>query len=237
MNARTYRRDCLLGALGALLMLVGDLCLSWIPAFPGDAGLFAREAYLNGSYPAWRLPLLLGAEFPGIALCIFTVRASLAQVRPEHRKLRAVIAVSGGVYVTSAGVIHLFIGSLADWTSTLSPLLGSRETEELIAAKYARLAPTLILPYAGMIVLILASAWGLLGKKTFLPRRMFFFHMLTWQLVFVLIPDIRQALGASVSTWDFVLSQGSGNAALAIWMLANALWARKIPTEEAVSHE
>ena len=34
MNARTYRRDCLLGALGALLMLVGDLCLSWIPAFP-----------------------------------------------------------------------------------------------------------------------------------------------------------------------------------------------------------
>ena len=60
MNARTYRRDCLLGALGALLMLVGDLCLSWIPAFPGDAGLFAREAYLNGSYPAWRLPLLLG---------------------------------------------------------------------------------------------------------------------------------------------------------------------------------
>ena len=123
MNARTYRRDCLLGTLGALLMLVGDLCLSWIPAFPGDAGLFAREAYLNGSYPAWRLPLLLGAEFPGIALCIFTVRASLAQVRPEHRKLRAVIAVSGGVYVTSAGVIHLFIGSLADWTSTLSPPL------------------------------------------------------------------------------------------------------------------
>ena len=204
MNARTYRRDCLLGALGALLMLVGDLCLSWIPAFPGDAGLFAREAYLNGSYPAWRLPLLLGAEFPGIALCIFTVRASLAQVRPEHRKLRAVIRVSGGVYVTSAGVIHLLIGSLADWTSALSPLLGSRETEELIAAKYARLAPTLILPYAGMIVLI---------------------------------PDIRQALGATVSTWDFVLSQGSGNAALAIWMLANALWARKIPTEEAVSHE
>ena len=223
MNARTYRRDCLLGALGALLMLVGDLCLSWIPAFPGDAGLFAREAYLNGSYPAWRLPLLLGAEFPGIALCIFTVRASLAQVRPEHRKLRAVIRVSGGVYVTSAGVIHLLIGSLADWTSTLSPLLGSRETEEL--------------PYAGMIVLILASAWALLGKKTFLPRRMFLFHMLTWQLIFVLIPDIRQALGATVSTWDFVLSQGSGNAALAIWMLANALWARNLSTEEAVSHE
>ena len=48
---KNYRRDCLLGALSALLMLVGDLCLSLIPASPGDSGLFLREAYLNGSYP------------------------------------------------------------------------------------------------------------------------------------------------------------------------------------------
>ena len=41
----------------------------------------------------------------------------------------------------------------------------------------------------------------------------------------VLIPDIRQALGADICTWDFVFSQGSGNAALGIWMLANAFWA------------
>lgn len=46
---KTYRRDALLGALGAFLMLVGDLCLSVIPASPGDSGLFMREAYLNGS--------------------------------------------------------------------------------------------------------------------------------------------------------------------------------------------
>ena len=49
--------------------------------------------------------------------------------------------------------------------------------------------------------------------------------MVVFQIVFVLIPDIRQALGADVSTWDFVLSQGSGNAALCIWMLVNAGWA------------
>lgn len=48
----TYRRDCLLGALSGALMLVGDLCLSVIPASAGDSGLFLREAYLNGSYPA-----------------------------------------------------------------------------------------------------------------------------------------------------------------------------------------
>lgn len=128
---KTYRRDCFLGALGAALMLVGDLCLSVIPAIPGDSGLFLREAYI---------------------------------------------------------------------------------------------APAMLLAYAGMIALILCSAWAVLTKKTVLPRKMFIFHMLVWQIVFMIIPDIRIALGAQVCTADFVLSQGSGNAALLIWMLANAIW-------------
>ena len=58
-DVRAYRRSSLLGALGALLMLVGDLCLSVIPANTGDSGLFAREAYLSGGVDAWRRPLLL----------------------------------------------------------------------------------------------------------------------------------------------------------------------------------
>lgn len=37
------------------------------------------------------------------------------------------------------------------------------------------------------------------------------------------------ALGAEISTWDFVLSQGSGNAALCLWMAANAVWAGRRP--------
>ena len=49
---KSYRRDCLLGALSAALMLAGDLCLSVIHASQTDSGLFLREAYLNGSYPA-----------------------------------------------------------------------------------------------------------------------------------------------------------------------------------------
>lgn len=52
-------------------------------------------------------------------------------------------------------------------------------------------------------------------------------HMLVWQIVLVLIPDIRQLLGAEIPTWDFVCNQGSGNAALCIWMAANTLWASK----------
>ena len=95
----------------------------------------------------------------------------------------------------------------------------------LIQAHYARLMPAMYLAYAGMILLILASAFAVLTKKAVMPRRMFAVHMLVFQIIFVLIPDIRQAFGAEVSTWDFVLSQGSGNAALCIWMLANAFWA------------
>lgn len=110
LDLRAYRRDCWLGALGALFMLAGDLCLSVIPASARDSSLFLREAYLSGGYEPWR---------------------------------------------------------------------------------------------------------------------MLVFHMLVWQIIFVLIPDLRQLLGAQISTWDFVCSQGSGNASLCIWMAANAIWAER----------
>ena len=223
----TYRRDCLLGAWGAALMLVGDLCLSVIPASPGDSGLFLREAYLSGAYPVWRLPLLLATGLIGMALGFFSVRACYMQIQPQHRKTRMILLSGGVVYLTSAAALHLLIGSLADWTSTLSPLLGREETSALIQAQYARLTPATMIAYAGMILLILGNAWAVLTKKTFLPCRLFFFQPLVWQMVFLLIPDVRQLCGAKISTWDFVLSQGSCNAALLIWMLANAVWARR----------
>ena len=92
--------------------------------------------------------------------------------------------------------------------------------------------PAMLIAYAGMVLLILTSAFAVLTKKTILPRGMFAVHMIVFQLVFVLSPDIRQALGAEISTWDFILSQGSGNASLCIWMLANAVWAgRQIKKE------
>ena len=128
-SSKTYRRDCL---LGALLMLIGDLCLSVIPAAPTDSGLFLREAYLSGAYPAWRLPLLVATGLPGMALGFFTVRASCAQIRPQYRKTRLTIRISGVIHLTSAGALHLFIGSLADWTRTLGRCVsydGFDETE------------------------------------------------------------------------------------------------------------
>lgn len=224
---KNYRRDCLLGALSALLMLVGDLCLSLIPASPGDSGLFLREAYLNGSYPTWRLPLLLGTGLMGMALGVFTVRVSIQQILPQYRKTRRAAGIGGAVYLASAGVLHFWIGSLADWTSRLAPLMGREETVRLIQAQYARLMPAMSFSYAGMILMMLTGVWAVLTRKTLLPRWMALFHLVLWQILFALIPDLRQALGAEVSTWDFVLSQCSGNAGLLIWMLANACWARR----------
>lgn len=222
-----YKRDALLGALGAFLMLAGDLCLSMIPASQGDSGLFAREAYLNGSWEQWRLPLLIATGLCGMALGFFTVRVSYRKIQPQYRKTRTAVLAGGVIYIAAAGALHLFIGSLADWTTVLSPLLGRDETAALIQSQYARLMPAMLIAYAGMILLILVSAFAVLTKKTVLPRGMFAVHMIFFQIVFVLIPDIRQAFGADISTWDFVLSQGSGNAALCIWMLANARLGRQ----------
>ena len=139
--------------------------------------------------------------------------------------MRAAVRVGGLIYLTSAGALHFFIGSLADWTSRLAPLLGRDETVALIQAQYDRLMPATLISYAGMLLIFLGSTLAVLMKKTILPRWMFVFHLPVFALVFALIPDIRQLCGAEISTWDFVLSQGSGNAALLIWMLANAIWA------------
>lgn len=206
-------------------MLVGDLCLSVIPANTGDSGLFAREAYLSGGFDAWRLSLLLATGLLGMALGFFSVRVCHMQVRPQYRRTRAAILVGGAVYLSSAAALHFLIGSLADWTSRLAPLLGRAEALATVQAWYDRLAPALLLPYAGMLLLILGSAFAVLTRKTILPRWMLGFHLIICQLILMLIPDIRQMLGAEISTWDFVLSQCSGNAALFIWMLANAIWA------------
>ena len=229
---KIYRRDALLGALGAFLMLVGDLCLSVIPASQSDSGLFAREAYLSGSWEPWRLPLLIATGFCGMVLEFFAVRVFYRQILPQYRKTRTAVLVGGVIILATAAALHLFIGSLADWTATLSPLLGREETTALIQAQFDRLMPSMYLTYAGLALLFLTSAFAVLTKRTVLPRRMFALHIIVFQIIFVMIPDIRQAFGADISAWDFVLSQGSGNAALCIWMLANAVWAGRQTKKE-----
>lgn len=82
------------------------------------------------------------------------------------------VLAGGVIYVATAGALHLFIGSLADWTNTLAPIIGREETVALIQAKYSHLMPAMYVAYAGMILLILTSAFAVVTKKTVLPRWM-----------------------------------------------------------------
>lgn len=228
MNIReikTYRRDALLGALGALFMLAGDLCLSVISPCQCDSGLFIREAYLNGSWEKRRLSLISASGFCGMVLEFFAFRVFYFQVLPQYKKTRTTVLAAGVVIMATAGALHLYIGTLADWTTTLSPLLGRDETIFLIKAQFDRLLPSMYISYVGLALLFLVSGFAVLTGRTILPRWMTALHMIVFQLIFVLIPDIREALGASISTWDYILSQGSTNASLFIWMIMNASWA------------
>jgi len=222
---KKYKIASILGALGAFLMMVGDLCLSVIKPSDNDSGLFVREAYLSGAWEKWRLPLLVATGLVGMSLGVFSVFVSYKQVKPQYRKTRLAILVGGIIYVATAGALHLFIGSLADWTTTLSSYLERTETISLVTAYYKRMIPSMYIAYAGMILLILTSAFAVITKKTIMPRWMIALHMIVFQIVFVIIPDICQMLHLGISTWDFILSQASGNAALCIWMVVNAVWA------------
>lgn len=222
---KVYRRDALLGALGALLMLIGDLCLSVIPASQSDSGLFMREAYLSGMWEPWRFKVLIATGFTGMALEYFLVCVLCRQILPCYRKTLTVILISGVIILSSAAALHLFIGSLVDWTVTLTPIIGRDETVALIEAKFNYLMPSMYISYVALALLFLVSAFAVVTGRTVLPQRMIMLHMIVFQLIFVLIPDIRGALGTTISTWDYVLSQGSTNASLCIWMATNALWA------------
>ena len=167
-----------------------------------------------------------------MALGFFTVRAFYSQIDEKFKKTRMALLIGGVVYVASAGVLHFFIGSLADWTGKLAPILGREDTFAMIEEQYTRLMPAMYISYAGMFLFALTNFFAVVTKKTALPQKMILFHMLVWQLVLVLIPDIRQLLGAEllgvgISTWDFVVSQSSGNASLFIWLIVNAVWAGK----------
>lgn len=113
LDLKSYRRDCL-GSVpsGALLMLVGDLCLSVIPVHTGDIGLFARGILPERSIRAVAAAAADSDGLTGMALGFFTVRACRDQIKPEHRKTRLAILIGGVIYVSSAGALHLFIAAL-----------------------------------------------------------------------------------------------------------------------------
>lgn len=56
---------------------------------------------------------------------------------------------------------------------------------------------------------------------------MLLFHPVTWNLLFVVIPDIAQALQVPAATWMSVMSQSSTNTAIVIRRTAAAIYEKK----------
>ena len=53
---------------------------------------------------------------------------------------------------------------------------------------------------------------------------MLVFNPVIWNLLFVVIPDIAQAMQTPAATWMAVMSQSSANTAIVIWCIAAAIY-------------
>lgn len=222
-----YQRNCLLGALGAALLIVGDLCISIVPASPADKGLYVRGAYLNGDFQLWRVALLLVTGLVGMFFYAFGIDAISEQILPKYRKTRALVKYAGLMYVASAATLHFLVGTLAYWVTYLSEHIGREQAIAYVDDYYNLLFPAASIVYIPTALLMLTSLISLLAGRTVMKRSMIVFHIITWQLIFALIPDIRQAMGADISTLDYVFSQASGNTACLIWLVASFVYSKR----------
>lgn len=74
--------------------------------------------------------------------------------------------------------------------------------------------------YPFMLLIFLIQLVMLLRGKTVYSRRMLLFAPVLWVAVCALVPDIRQTLGCELHTFDYVMTQCSGNFAPCLYFLA-----------------
>lgn len=224
IDVKKMKLDLLLGALGALLMVVGDLSLSIIHSDNSDRGLYVREAYMNGSYQLWRPVLLFATGLIGMFFYSFGIKAMIDQIDPKCRKLRAVMKYGGLAYICTGAALHFFIGTLSYWMTVLSAEFGRETAIRLVDDYYSRFMPAASIAYPFIALLLLGSFISIVSNRTILPRKMLLFNILSWQLILVLVPDIHQMISPNITTMDYVMSQSSGNQAAVIMFVSQFIW-------------
>ena len=90
-----FIRWYILGAIGAVLMAVGDWLLGCVPLQAADMGMFNRAYYLSGAYGLWRPVLTVGTGAIGGFLDYFMVKALNADIDAKYRKTKAVQYLCG----------------------------------------------------------------------------------------------------------------------------------------------
>ena len=182
VGTKIKKRDLFAGAIGAFGMMLGDLTLSLVKPGAGDGGLFLREGYYNGGYPAWRLVLLFLTGVVGIWGYWHGLRTIEDSFDEECRKTKACFRFCSMIYCFTGSAFYVV--------------------------------------YPFMLLIFLIQLVMLLRGKTVYSRRMLLFAPVLWVAVCALVPDIRQTLGCELHTFDYVMTQCSGNFAPCLYFLA-----------------
>lgn len=217
----------ILGAIGAVLMAVGDWLLGCIPLQQTDTGLFNRAYYLSGSYGLWRPILTVGLGAIGGFLYYFVVKALNADINEKYRKTKNVQFLCGIFTVAIALTIHTWVATMAWFASYLGPRIGAEAALAAVTAYQGDMLPAILPLYLPMLLVFGIHFVMLLAGKTRYPRWMLAFHPVAWNLLLAAVPDIAQAMQVPVATWMSVMSQSSTNSAIMVWCIAAAVYERK----------
>lgn len=220
MDQREDKRYLILGVVGALFMMLGDLTLSVISPCDTDQGLFLRQAYFDGEYPAWRLIVLFLTGVVGVFGYWYGLQAMHDSIDAKCVRTRKCFKICGMLFCFSGLAIHFGIGMGAYLTSYMAGEYGVAAAVKMAEDYAGRVLPgfyILYLPIGGIFLIHLIM---LICGKTRYSRRMLLFAPILWMGIFGLIPDIRQAAGSHLMTFDYVCTQCSGNAAPLIYFLA-----------------
>ncbi len=224
---KKFIRWCILGAIGGILMAAGDWLLGCIPLQETDTGMFNRTYYLSGAYGLWRSVLIVGLGAIGCFLYYFMIKALNADIDSTYRKTKTVHFLCGIFTIVVALAIHTWSATLAWFTTYLGPRIGAEDAITAVTAYQDDMLIAILPMYLPMILVIGIHFVMLLTGKTRYPKWMLVFHPVTINILFVVIPDIAQAMQVPVATWMSVMSQSSTNSAIVIWCIAAAIYLKR----------
>ena len=224
---KTFIQCCILGAIGGIWMAAGDWLLGCVPLQETDTGMFNRAYYLFGSYELWKPALVVGMGAIGCFLYTFMVKALNTDIDAKCKKTKAAQYFCGIFTVAVALAIHLWVATMAWFSTYLGPRIGVEAALAAVTAYQDDMLPAILPMYVPMVLLFGIHFVMLLAGKTRYPRWMLAFHPVTWNILLVAAPDIAQAMQVPAATWMSVMSQSSTNSAIVIWCIAAAVYERK----------
>ena len=217
LDSKEYKKNLIFGAVGAFFMMLGDLSLSLIASCSGDQGLFLRQAYMDGAYPAWKLVFLFLTGIVGIIGYWFGLKAMHDSIGEKYKKTRLCMKISSALYCFSGLVIHFGIGAGAYVTSYIAVHHGQEAAIKFAGEYSSSVIPGFYVLYLPIAAIFIIHFVVTVSGKTAYSRKMTLFAPILWMGVFALIPDIRAAFGCELFTIDYVITQCSGNFAPLMW--------------------